>query len=148
MTLIALGGIDDTMRHLLNGEFKTMYFCILLKTKTKSHSPFESISPSCVLCLRLLKYYLRIREKNIFLVILSDHQIIFFQVQEPEPHDRENVSPFVLFVVKSQIVSMKMCFLNVCGSLVLLSPCILVLQGKTYFDEQEQAGNVRKSGAS
>ena len=83
---IALGGIDGTMRHLLKGEFKTMYFCILLKTKTKSHSPFESISPSCVLCLRLLKYYLGIREKKkIFLVMLSDHQIIFYKSRSLSP---------------------------------------------------------------
>lgn len=53
----------------------------------------------------------------------------------------------MLFVVKSQTVYMKVCVLNVFGSLVLLSPCILALQGKTYFDEQEQAGNVRKSGS-
>ena len=82
---IALGGIDGTMRDLLKGEFKTMYFCILLKTKTKSHSPFESISPSCGLCLRLLKYYLDIRGKKIFLVMLSDHQIIFYKSRSLSP---------------------------------------------------------------
>ena len=103
------------MRHLLNGEFKTMYFCILLKTK--SHSPFESISTSCVLCLRLLKYYLGIRGKKNLSCDAEWSSDYFSQVQEPEPHDIENISPCVLFVVKSQIVYMKVCFLNVFGSI-------------------------------